>query len=75
MHPIVPALDGKVLNDGKYNVTANRQNLFTATKYRGYDPEVNYRSGGGGAGNLNAGLDYGSYPNAKSFTMGLKITF
>jgi TonB-linked SusC/RagA family outer membrane protein len=51
------------------------QNLLTATKYRGYDPEVNYRSGGGASGNLNAGLDYGSYPNAKSYTMGLKITF
>ena len=45
------------------------QNILTFTKYRGYDPEVNYRSS-----NLNAGLDYGSYPNAKSFTAGLNIT-
>ena len=46
------------------------QNLFTATHYRGYDPEVNYRSS-----NLNAGIDYASYPNAKSVTAGLNVGF
>lgn len=51
------------------------QNMLTFTDYRGYDPEVNYRTSGGAAGNLNVGLDYASYPNAKSFTIGLNITF
>lgn len=51
------------------------QNLFTFTKYRGFDPEVNYRTSSGSGGNLNVGFDYGSYPNAKSYTMGLKVTF
>ena len=46
------------------------QNIFTATKYRGYDPEVNYRNS-----NLNAGVDYASYPNAKSYTAGINIIF
>lgn len=46
------------------------QNILTFTDYRGYDPEVNYRNA-----NLNAGADYGSYPNAKSYTAGLNITF
>jgi len=46
------------------------QNILTATKYRGYDPEVNYRSS-----NLNAGVDYASYPNAKSVTAGINVGF
>lgn len=51
------------------------QNLLTCTKYRGYDPEVNWNTSGTASGNLNLGLDYGSYPNAKSFTVGLNLTF
>ena len=30
MHPTAPQLDGKVLNNNKYNVSANNQNLFVA---------------------------------------------
>ncbi|WP_372650884.1 SusC/RagA family TonB-linked outer membrane protein [Draconibacterium sp.] len=48
------------------------QNLWTITGYRGYDPEVNY---GGSGSNTRLGFDYGSYPNAKSYTVGLKVTF
>ncbi len=51
------------------------QNLLTFTDYRGYDPEVNWSTDGRDDGNLDLGLDYGSYPNAKSFTVGLNITF
>jgi len=51
------------------------QNILTFTKYKGYDPEVNYLSGGGPGGNLNLGLDYGSYPNAKSVTFGINVGF
>lgn len=32
MHPIAPFLNGKVLNDEKYNVADNNQNLFNAMK-------------------------------------------
>ncbi len=46
------------------------QNLLTFTKYNGLDPEVVYS---GSASNL--GLDYGSYPNVKSYTVGLNIGF
>ncbi len=60
---------------GNLRVYLSAQNILTFTSYRGYDPEVNYRTGNGPAENLNIGLDYGSYPNAKSFTAGLNITF
>jgi TonB-dependent starch-binding outer membrane protein SusC len=56
-------------------IYVSAQNILTITNYRGYDPEVNWNSGGAANGNLNLGLDYGSYPNVKSYTMGLNIAF
>jgi iron complex outermembrane receptor protein len=49
------------------------QNLFLATKYDGYDPEVNSDRTINGVSSY--GIDYMSYPKAKSFIMGLNITF
>jgi len=45
------------------------QNLLTFTKYRGYDPEVSYR----GATNLELGEDYGGYPQARTFMVGVSL--
>ncbi len=60
----------------KLRVYVSAQNILTFTDYPGIDPEVNYSSGGSGtASNQNLGLDYGSYPNTKSFTVGLSIGF
>jgi TonB-dependent starch-binding outer membrane protein SusC len=63
------------LNLSKLRVYVSAQNIFTVTNYPGYDPEVNYNSGGSTNGNRNVGLDYGSYPNAKSYTLGVNIGF
>jgi len=54
----------------RLRIYVSAQNIATFTDYRGYDPEVNYRNS-----NLNAGVDYASYPNAKSYTVGLNIGF
>lgn len=51
-------------------VYVSGQNLLTFTKYKGLDPEVAYRNS-----SSNIGLDYGSYPNVKSYTVGLNIGF
>jgi TonB-dependent starch-binding outer membrane protein SusC len=60
----------------KVRIYASAQNILTFTNYPGYDPEVNYNSSGTGSNsNRNLGLDYGSYPNAKSYTVGLNIGF
>jgi TonB-dependent starch-binding outer membrane protein SusC len=49
--------------------TAN--NLYTWTNYTGYDPEVNsYEQSA-----THQGIDYGAYPNAKSFIAGVNLTF
>ncbi|WP_163379851.1 SusC/RagA family TonB-linked outer membrane protein [Cyclobacterium sp. SYSU L10401] len=63
------------LNLSRLRVYVSAQNVLTFTEYEGYDPEVNYRSGGATDGNRNLGLDYGSYPNAKNYTVGINVGF
>lgn len=46
------------------------QNLFTFTEYRGYDPEVNAYED-----DSRLGFDLSSYPQARSVTLGINLTF
>lgn len=52
-------------------------NLFTFTDYTGLDPEVNTRGDDSqNVGNrLRMGYDQSAYPNAKTYMIGLKLTF
>lgn len=56
------------------------QNLFTITNYQGLDPTLGSR-GSGGRGTENPqteqwiGLDYGNYPTARVFMIGLNLSF
>lgn len=47
----------------------NASNLYTFTKYTGYDPEI------GSKQNLNFGIDYGNYPLPRTFMGGVQIDF
>lgn len=47
----------------RLRVYMTASNLFTITKYRGYDPEV------------GGGVDYGNYPQSRTFTFGINATF
>jgi hypothetical protein len=47
------------------------QNLLTFTDYSGYDPEINFR----GNNAISQSLDYGGYPAAKTFLVGLNLKF
>ena len=47
----------------KLRVFMTASNLFTVTKYTGYDPEV------------GSGVDYGNYPQSRTFTFGLNVNF
>jgi TonB-linked SusC/RagA family outer membrane protein len=49
---------------------ASAQNLLTITGYQGLDPEVNNF-----ASALTPGLDFSSYPRARTITFGFDITF
>jgi TonB-linked SusC/RagA family outer membrane protein len=62
-----PNLSSKHVSDLKLYISGN--NLFTFTKYRGYDPEVSYR----GVTNLEMGEDFGGYPQVKSVLLGISF--
>ncbi|GAB3560650.1 SusC/RagA family TonB-linked outer membrane protein [Spirosoma fluminis] len=49
----------------------NVNNAFTLTKYKGYNPEVDFNNGN----NLAPGVDYGKYPLARGYNVGARITF
>jgi len=71
----LPASAVERLKINKLRIYVSAQNILTITDYEGYDPEVNYRSENDIDSNRNRGLDYGSYPNARSYTVGLNIGF
>ena len=50
---------------------ANLQNVYTFTKYSGYDPEV----GSTNQDALMTGLDNARYPSPRIYTFGLNLTF
>ena len=54
----------------KAKVYVNGQNLLTVTKYRGYDPDFSNNDG-----LFSRGYDSGSFPNPRTFAMGLEVAF
>jgi hypothetical protein len=52
----------------RFYVTAN--NLYTFTKYSGYDPEVSTRR----ATPLTPGVDYAAYPRSRAFLFGVNVS-
>lgn len=52
----------------KFRIFTTVNNLFTITKYSGFDPTIN-----GGA--IGAGIDFGNYPTPRQFLLGLNVTF
>jgi iron complex outermembrane receptor protein len=61
----------KFISTARLSVTG--QNLWVQTNYDGYDPEVNKDNSINGV--LSYGIDYLSYPKAKSVIVGLNLTF
>ena len=61
----------KFISSARLSVTG--QNLWVQTNYDGYDPEVNKDNSINGV--LSYGIDYLSYPKAKSVIVGLNLTF
>jgi iron complex outermembrane receptor protein len=67
----VPMKSSKILSNARIFVTG--QNLFTITKYDGQDPEVSTNK------SLNDipsfGIDYTAYPRARTWTVGVNVSF
>jgi len=66
------------LNMSRLYIYISSENLLTFTKYSGFDPEVSVYSLGGFSNsekNIAPGVDYGTYPQAREFLVGLNVTF
>jgi hypothetical protein len=69
---------GPISHTGDWEISIVGRNLFTITGYRGFDPEVGLSGGsqlaGAGSGAINA-VDAFTFPNLRTFTIGLSSTF
>jgi TonB-dependent starch-binding outer membrane protein SusC len=54
----------------RMRIYVSSQNLFTLTKYKGWDPEIGSKNGP-----ITNGVDYGQYPTARSFQVGIQAGF
>ena len=54
-----------------FRIYLSGQNLFTWTNYSGYNPEVNNYDDNA----LTPGVDYGSYPLSRTYSVGANISF
>lgn len=61
----------------KIRIYVTMQNLFTITKYKGYDADLgdSYANELDSYGLTEVGVDRGQFPQAKSFIMGLNVNF
>jgi TonB-dependent starch-binding outer membrane protein SusC len=50
-------------------------NLFTITNYSGYDPEIGAINADASDASLRTGVDYGQYPQPRTFLGGIQIGF
>jgi len=59
----------RLIKQFSLKIYATADNLFTLTKYPGWDPEpVSY-------GTIDGGVDYGTYPLSKVFSLGVNLKF
>ena len=61
------ALTNKIFID-RLRVFVGAENLLTLTKYAGFDPEIS-------SGGTSLGVDYGVYPQSRTFNFGANISF
>lgn len=55
----------------QFRLYATVNNIYTFTKYTGFDPEVNTRRGS----SLTPGVDYAGYPRSKAYLVGVNLSF
>jgi TonB-linked SusC/RagA family outer membrane protein len=67
----VPTNASKKIGIQNIRVYVTGYNLFVATSYTGFDPEVDSRR----TPPLTPGVDFSAYPKSRSFIAGLNVTF
>ncbi len=74
----LPDKVSKMLRVSKLRIYSNIQNVYTFTKYSGYDPEVGSTQASysfSGQNLLMYGVDAGRVPTPRVYTVGLDLTF
>jgi len=61
------------MSSGRLYVSAT--NLLTITKYTGLDPEMYQNNNDASEGPRGAGIDWGTYPSARTITVGVNANF
>ncbi len=64
----IPQHITKLAGISRFRVYVMAENLFTWTKYHGFDPEI-------GNGGTSLGIDRGIYPQARTWTVGFNLSF
>ena len=64
----------------KFRVYVQAVNLFTITKYKGLDPELQSSDPNNNSQSINGasnsfGIDYGNYPHTRQYMIGVNVTF
>ena len=64
----------------KIRVYVQAVNLFTITKYKGLDPELQSTDPNNQSQSINGasnsfGIDYGNYPHTRQYMVGVNVTF
>jgi hypothetical protein len=65
-------LPSNLINGVDAKLFIGATNLLTFTKYKGFDPESSSVSS---SNDVDQGIDYGSYPNSKSYILGFTLKF
>ena len=63
----LPDATAKRIGLSRLRVYVAATNLLTITKYTGFDPEIGVTNG------LDLGVDRGTYPQARTFTIGATV--
>ena len=64
----LPSNITKAIKLSRLRLYVSAENLFTFTKYLGFDPEI-------GGGVFDNGIDRGIYPQARTLMTGINVTF
>jgi len=64
-----------LLGLSQVRVYASGTNLLTLTKYSGLDPEMTVSDNSKNEGDIANGIDWGTYPSARTIMLGININF
>ncbi|MEX8547138.1 MAG: SusC/RagA family TonB-linked outer membrane protein [Mucilaginibacter sp.] len=73
----LPVALAKSIALSRIRLYVSAQNLFVITKYTGLDPEIGQVAdpGNGARSVTTSGIDVGTYPSSRFYTLGLNVTF